>query len=110
MICKPHTRCQTQNKKALFHDNSAFLTLTGLTVFMIGGLQGGFLFSWRNEAIVSRSRIEAGYKELANTTIKVMWIQSLLKELGIYVSPYTKLWCDNTSATFLTTNPMFQAH
>lgn len=49
---------------------------------------------------MSRSSIDAGYKEWENTTIKVMWIQSLLKELGIYVSLYTKLWCDNISATF----------
>jgi hypothetical protein len=34
-------------------------------------------------ATVSRSSTEAEYKALANETIEVMWIQTLLKELKI---------------------------
>ena len=43
------------------------------------------LVSWsaRKQATVSRSSTEAEYKALANATAEVMWIQTLLYELGI---------------------------
>jgi hypothetical protein len=38
-----------------------------------------------------------------------MWIQTLLKELGIKTPQATKLWCDNIEAKYLSANPMFHA-
>jgi hypothetical protein len=43
------------------------------------------LITWcaRKQASVSRSSIETEYKALANATTEVIWVQSVLAELGI---------------------------
>jgi histone deacetylase 1/2 len=71
---------------------------------------GPNLISWssRKQPTVSRSSTEAEYKALANGTAEAMWVQSLLKELGVR-QPRPVLWCDNLGATYLTANPMFYA-
>lgn len=47
---------------------------------------GPNLISWssRKQPTVSHSSTEAEYKALANATAELIWIQSLLKELGVY--------------------------
>jgi hypothetical protein len=37
----------------------------------------------------------------------MMWVQTLLKELGVPAPLYAKLWCDNLGATYLSANPIF---
>lgn len=46
---------------------------------------GPNLVSWsaRKQAIVSRSSIEAEYKSIANATAELIWLESLLLELGV---------------------------
>jgi hypothetical protein len=78
----------------------------------IGGFAvylGSNLISWqaKKQPTVSRSSTEAEYKALANATIEMMWVQSLLQELGVKSPPMAKLWCDNIGAKYLTTNPVF---
>lgn len=70
---------------------------------------GSNLISWsaRKQATVSRSSTEAEYKAMAYTTAELIWVQSLLKELGIHSPPAARLWCDNLGATYLLTNPVF---
>ncbi|XP_071680966.1 uncharacterized protein [Lolium perenne] len=72
---------------------------------------GPNLISWsaRKQATVSRSSTEAEYKSLANATAEVIWIESLLKELGIERRQVSCLWCDNMGATYLSANPVFHA-
>jgi histone deacetylase 1/2 len=72
---------------------------------------GPNLISWsaRKQATVSRSSTEAEYKSLANATAEVIWIESLLKELGIQRNEVSCLWCDNMGATYLSANPIFHA-
>ena len=79
---------------------------SGFVVFL-----GTNLVSWssRKQAIVSRSSTEAEYKAIANVIAEVIWIQSLLKELGVFQHKPPILWCDNLGATYLTANPMFHA-
>jgi hypothetical protein len=42
-------------------------------------------------------------------TQELPWLTSLLTELGYNPSTSPTLWCDNLSATFLTSNPVFHA-
>jgi hypothetical protein len=78
---------------------------SGFVIFL-----GSNLVSWSSwkQQTISRSSIEVEYKALANATTKVIWIQSILRELGIQRSPTPVLWCDNLGATYLTANLMFQ--
>jgi hypothetical protein len=79
---------------------------SGFAIFL-----GTNLVSWssRKQQTVSRSSTEAEYKTLANATTKVIWIQSILQELGIKQSSTPVLWCDNLGATYLMANPTFHA-
>jgi histone deacetylase 1/2 len=76
----------------------------GFTIFF-----GENLISWgsRKHPTVSRSSTEAKYKEIANATAELIWLQVLLRELGINLPRPPTLWCDNLGATYLTANPIF---
>jgi histone deacetylase 1/2 len=69
------------------------------------------LISWsaKKQATASRSSSEAEYKAIANATTEIMWIQTLLKEIGVKVRSAAKLWCDNLGAKYLSANPVFHA-
>jgi histone deacetylase 1/2 len=72
---------------------------------------GTNLVSWsaRKQATVSRSSTEAEYKALANATTEVMWIQTLLMELGVRTPRAAKFLCDNLGAKYLSAGPVFHA-
>jgi hypothetical protein len=59
---------------------------------------------------MSRSSTEFEYKSLANATIELIWVEALLRELGVKLKKKPCLWCDNLGATFLSANPVFHAH
>jgi hypothetical protein len=56
--------------------------------------------SWsaRKQPTVSRSSTEAEYNAIANVIVEIMWVQTLLNELGIPHPPVASLWCDNLGA------------
>lgn len=78
----------------------------GFAVFL-----GTNLVSWsaRKQSTVSISSTESEYKAVANATAEVMWIQTLLREIGIKMPQAAKLWSDNLGAKYLSANPVFHA-
>jgi hypothetical protein len=70
---------------------------------------GSNLISWsaRKQSTVSRSSTEAKYKAIADATTKIMWVQTLLKELNIFSLKAARLWCDNLGAKYLSANLVF---
>jgi hypothetical protein len=72
---------------------------------------GSNLISWSFEKhhTVSRSSTEFEYKSVANTTVELLWVQSLIRDLGVQLASLPKLWCDNIGATYLAVNPVFHA-
>jgi histone deacetylase 1/2 len=72
---------------------------------------GGNLIAWsaRKQSTVSRSSTESEYKALGDATAELIWVQSLLQELGVVQVRPPVLWCDNIGATYLSANPVFHA-
>jgi hypothetical protein len=73
---------------------------------------GSNIISWsaENQPTVSRSSTEAEYKSMANATVELMWVQSLLRELKISCPLSARLWCDNLGAKYLSSNLVFHSH
>lgn len=67
--------------------------------------------SWssRKQNTMSRSSTESEYKAVANAIAEGMWIQTLLRELGVKSPKAPRLWCDNVGAKYLSNNPVFHA-
>ena len=70
---------------------------------------GSHLVSWisKKQPIVARSSIESEYRAFANIFFELVWLQSLQFEMGIFLFKRLVIWCDNVSAIYLTTNPIF---
>ena len=55
---------------------------------------------------MSRSSAEAEYRAVANCVAESVWLRQLLLELHQPVTKATVVYCDNISATYLSTNPV----
>jgi hypothetical protein len=53
--------------------------------------------------------MEAEYKELADGTAEVIWLQYLSTDLHIPSISTPIIWYDNLGATYLSVNPVFHA-
>ncbi|XP_026379644.1 uncharacterized protein LOC113274481 [Papaver somniferum] len=80
---------------------------TGFCVFL-----GSTLVYWQSkkQSTVSKSSIEAEYKDVSTLAFEVMWLAALLEELNIAVTTPHHLFCHNMGARALAMNPIFHAH
>ena len=58
---------------------------------------------------VARSSTEAEYRSVANTAAEIIWVFSLLTELGLFLTSTLTIYCDNVGATYLSANPIFHS-
>ena len=67
------------------------------------------LISWRSkkQTHVARSSTKTEYRAFADTTSELLWLQWLLKDLGVSTSSATLLYCDNQSVIHITHNDVF---
>jgi hypothetical protein len=74
---------------------------SGYAVFL-----GDNLVSWSTkwQTIVSRSSAKAEYRVVANGMAEPTWLRQLLHELQTLPSWCTVVYCDNSSAVYLSTN------
>ncbi|KAH9800494.1 retrovirus-related pol polyprotein from transposon RE1 [Citrus sinensis] len=81
-------------------------SVAGYCVYM-----GPNLVSWcsKKQTVVSRSSAESEYRALAMAAAEVLWIRSLLTEIGLTLSSIPIIWCDNQSAAALASNPKFHS-
>ena len=63
----------------------------------------------KKQRMVARSSTDVEYQAIVSTVNEVHWLTSLLWELGHPLSSPPTLWCDNLSATYLTSNPIFHS-
>jgi hypothetical protein len=89
---------------------SAFSVIWMIDVVSVGTpsfMGQPYFLEFSQQAIVSRSSTEAEYKPVADATLEIIWLQVLLREIGISLLRPPSLWCDNISATHLTTKLVF---
>ncbi|GJZ97387.1 uncharacterized mitochondrial protein-like protein [Tanacetum coccineum] len=81
-------------------------SVTGFGIFL-----GNSLISWQSkkQAVVSRSSTESEYRALADCSCEITWLIALLQDLHIQVPKPVKIFCDNTSAIALASNPVQHA-
>ncbi|XP_078427936.1 secreted RxLR effector protein 161-like [Wolffia australiana] len=71
---------------------------------------GGSLVTWRSQKqyVVSRSSAKSEYRAMAYTATKMVWLRSLLIELGFPPPSPMRMYCDNEAATFIASNDTFR--
>jgi len=77
---------------------------TGYCMFV-----GGNLVSWKSKKqhVVARSSAEAEYRAMASAACELVWLHSLLINLGCPSTTPMKLFCDNQAAMHIASNLVF---
>ena len=61
----------------------------------------------KKQTLVARSSTKAKYCAFTDTTFELLQLRWLLKDLGVFTSSTTPLYCDNQSAIHITHNDVF---
>ena len=87
-------------------DSDDYVSTNGFIIYL-----GNQPISWtsKKQQGVARSSTEAEYRSVANTAAELLWICSLLTELGVTISTTPTVYCDNIGATYLCANPVFHS-
>lgn len=72
---------------------------------------GTNLISWcsKKQPTIARSSAESEYRSLSHASAETTWLAYLLYELGARIQFPILLHCDNLSATYMASNPVFHA-
>lgn len=87
-------------------DADDYISTNGYLVYL-----GHHPVSWssKKQNTIARSSTEAEYRSVANASSELIWIASLLHELGIPFDKPPTIYCDNVGATYLCANPVFHS-
>uniref|UniRef100_A0A2N9ID50 non-specific serine/threonine protein kinase n=1 Tax=Fagus sylvatica TaxID=28930 RepID=A0A2N9ID50_FAGSY len=85
-------------------DPSDRRSTSGITVFL---RHNPITWVSKKQHTVSRSSTEAEYRSLAAGAAELAWLHQVLCDLGLYLASAPVIWCDNTSALALASNPVF---
>ncbi|CAN6717067.1 unnamed protein product [Malus baccata var. baccata] len=70
---------------------------------------GGNLVTWKSKKqnVIARSSAEAEYRAMAATACELIWLKSLVSDLGFPHHAPMSLMCDNQVAMHIAANPVF---
>ena len=70
---------------------------------------GDSLMTWKSkkQSTLSRSSAEAEYRSMASATCEIIWLTNLLGDMGVKNLLPVVLYCDNSSALQIASNPVF---
>jgi len=73
---------------------------------------GGNLVTWRSkkQQVVARSSAEAEFRGMTFRICELLWIRSLLKDIGYEQKDAIKFYCDNKSSIEIANNPVQHDH
>lgn len=80
---------------------------TGYCTFLRGNL-----ISWcaKNQPIISLSSTEVEYRSMAYTAVELTWLSFILRDVGVPLLQPPAFFCDNISALYMITTPVFHTH
>ncbi|KAL5838605.1 hypothetical protein ACOSQ3_015774 [Xanthoceras sorbifolium] len=72
---------------------------------------GGNLICWssKKQHVVARSSTEAEYRSMSQVITDIIWLKSLLAELGFSSPSPAVVWCNNMGANALALNPVYHS-
>uniref|UniRef100_A0A803P2C3 Reverse transcriptase Ty1/copia-type domain-containing protein n=1 Tax=Cannabis sativa TaxID=3483 RepID=A0A803P2C3_CANSA len=63
----------------------------------------------KKQIVVSRSSTKSEYRALTQISAEIIWLESLLQEMQFTPPSIPVIWCNNTSASALASNPVYHA-
>ena len=67
---------------------------------------GPICFSIKKQHTISLSSVQFEYRGAVNAATQCVWLQGILRELGVALDSPTVIWCDNQSAIKISTDPV----